>query len=105
MELICTTQIQKYSPRANYVAPYIRLPKGYDPALIGQPIDVYKVDGGLLIKLKTSEKTDMRGFENNHFKELDNKLESILGFLRSSSAGIHGFDSHPSHAFLFFFTG
>ena len=103
MKLICSTEIKQYNPKPSYRSPMIRLPNGYDPSLIGQPIDVYKIDGGLLIKLKTCEQTDMSNFENSHFKELDNKLESIMGLLRSSSAGIHGFDSHPSHTFLFSF--
>ena len=52
MELICSTKIQKYSPRASYIAPNIRLPNGYDSSLIGQDIDVYKTEGGLFISLK-----------------------------------------------------
>jgi hypothetical protein len=86
MELICSTAIKKYSPRESYVAPYIRLPKGYDPSLIGQSVDIYKTNEGLLIKLKSD--SDIRQ---------GSKTPSINSDLGSSLEGVQGFESLPSH--------
>ena len=86
MELICTTQIQKYSPRASYIAPYIRLPNGYDPTLIGQTVEVYKTNEGLFIKLNSDW----------YIRDEGNPSACMLD-LGSSLAGVQGFESLPSH--------
>jgi len=40
------------SPKENYIAPFIRLPNGYDVSLTGQSIDVHGTDDGLHRTLK-----------------------------------------------------
>ena len=55
MEFLCHTEFKLIAPKKGFAAPYIRLPWGYDQSLIGQPVDVFTVDGGLFISLATDK--------------------------------------------------
>jgi len=52
MDLVCATVVKKLHPKERYTAPYIQLPWGYDPTLIGREINIYHAPDGFVIKFK-----------------------------------------------------
>jgi len=45
------------APKKGYLAPYVQFPWNYDDTLIGQPISVYKVNGGFFLALENKQFT------------------------------------------------
>jgi hypothetical protein len=52
MNLISSTEFKLMAPKKGFTAPYIRLPWGYDRALIGREVDIFKTYTGFSIEFK-----------------------------------------------------
>ena len=55
MELIHRTFLKKMNPKKGFTALYIRFPWGYDRALIGKSVSIYKVDDGYFLSTESNE--------------------------------------------------
>ncbi len=81
MELIADTTFKKLNPKQGYLAPYLQLPYGYDPALIGKTVSIYKVEGGFFVALANEQfkPVDSDNINNptlvDEFKPEDFKIE------------------------------
>ena len=55
MECINQTVVKRLHPKKGYTAPYIQFPWGYDRALIGKPVTIFKTDDGFFLSLSLNE--------------------------------------------------
>jgi hypothetical protein len=55
MERINQTIIKRLHPKKGFTAPYIQFPWGYDRALIGKPVTIFKTDDGFFLSLSSNE--------------------------------------------------
>jgi hypothetical protein len=82
MELIADTTVKKLAPKKGYLAPYIQLPYGYDSALIGKTVSIYKVEGGFFVALENKEFKPVDSDNTKKFSSVDefklNEFENKL---------------------------
>ena len=101
MELIHRTLLKKMNPKKGYIAPYIQFPWGYDRALIGKPVSIYKVDGDYFLSTESNEfkplnskkvESDITQIRNHEFKPSKCSEMALQESETTRKTGLKGFE-------------
>ena len=83
MKSLGITKFKKLNPRDGYLAPYVQLPWGHNPDLIGRAVEIFECEGGFFLKIQDGKFKQMTNLSlDERVRTLEENVDIIKKYLQ-----------------------